>query len=219
MIQQETLSFLTELAQNNHKEWMDANRKRYETAKENVLELTEQLLTGLIEMGLDLMALTAKQCLFRINRDIRFSANKSPYKNNFGISISPNGRKAKEPGYYLHIEPGNSFVGGGMWMPDREQLRKIRQEIDYSWDEFNKIIHQAQFEQTFQTIESPSLIRPPKGYNADHPGIEFLKLKSFTVGRSLTDQEILDPHLAQNLLSVYGNMRPFIDFLNLALDG
>lgn len=218
MLHKSSFEFLKNLAQNNQKEWMDAHRKEYETAKEDFKIVVSAIINGLQEMGMDTTALTASNCIFRLNRDIRFAADKSPYKTNFGAAFSPHGRKAQEPGYYLHVEPGKSFVGGGMWMPDATQLKKIRQEIDYNFEDFQKIILDKKFKQFFHQIEGPKLIRAPKNYAEDHPALEYLKLKSYAVGVALTDAQLCKKDAVEKVLEVFRTMKPFIDFLNTALD-
>ncbi len=218
MLQKSTFEFLKNLAQNNQKEWMDTHRKDYENAKENFKNVVSAIIIGLQEMGMDTTALTASNCIFRLNRDIRFSADKSPYKTNFGAAFSPHGRKAQEPGYYLHVEPGKSFVGGGMWMPEAAQLKKIRQEIDYNFEAFQKIISDKKFKSLFHQIDGPKLIRAPKNYAEDHPALEYLKLKSYTVGVSITDAQLCNKNAVEKVMEVFRTMKPFIDFLNTALD-
>lgn len=218
MLHKSSFEFLKNLAENNQKEWMDVHRKEYEAAKEDFKIGVTAIINGLQELGMDTTALTASNCIFRLNRDIRFTTDKSPYKTNFGAAFSPHGRKAQEPGYYLHIEPGKSFVGGGMWMPEASQLKKIRQEIDYNFKEFQQIVLNQKFKSLFHQIEGPKLIRAPKGYQEDHPALEYLKLKSFTVGVSLTDAQLCNKNAVELVLDVFRTMKPFIDFLNTALD-
>ena len=114
MLQNPTLQFLKQLKKNNNKQWFDANRKKYESAKNDFTIFLQDVLNDFCKTDTGLIALAAKDCLFRINRDIRFSKDKSPYKTNFGASINTGGKKSFKAGYYLHIEPGQSFVGGGL---------------------------------------------------------------------------------------------------------
>ena len=212
------LSFLDELKTNNNKEWMDANRGAYLQAKADFEALVNALLQNLQAIDAGLNGLTAKDCIFRINRDIRFSKDKSPYKHNFGASIAEGGKKSLNAGYYLHIQPGNeSFVGGGLYMPPGEQLKKIRQEIDYNAPELFEIVTTKDFEQAYGRIQGEKLIRAPKGYDPDHPNIEFLKLKSYVALHKLTDDDIQSPQLIENLTHKCQVLKPFIDFLNIAI--
>src|SRR5215813_10747738 len=146
MLQSLTLKFLKELKKNNNKTWFDAHRKQYEAARNDFENFIQSVLDKHAKNDTDLKELTAKKCMFRINRDIRFSKDKSPYKTNFGASMDKGGKKSGLAGYYFHLEPGKSFVGGGIWMPQPDALKKVRQEIDYCLDEFKKIITARRFQ-------------------------------------------------------------------------
>src|SRR6266480_2770376 len=133
-----TLKFLKDLKKHNNKAWFDANRAAYETAKIDFENFIQSLLDRHGKNDADLTDLLARKCMFRINRDIRFSKDKSPYKTNFGASMDKGGKKSGFAGYYFHLEPGKSFVGGGLWMPAPDVVKKVRQEIDYCFDEFKR---------------------------------------------------------------------------------
>lgn len=218
MIQKSTLGFLKKLSANNNKEWMDVHKKEYQEARDNFLELVEQVIAGLDAIGVDTSALQAKNCVFRINRDIRFSANKDPYKTNFGAAFAEGGKKMGKAGYYVHLEPGASFIGGGMWMPDTLSLKKIRQEIDYNFKDFKRIVEGKKFMDTYGNIDGERLSRPPRGYEEDNPAVDYLKLKSFTAGIRIQDKEWSDPKVIERVLADFKALKPFIDFLNQALD-
>ena len=219
MINTETVKFLKVLKKNNSKEWFDQNRKAYEQAKENYLDFVGEILGKMKKIDNSLTDLEPKQCVFRINRDVRFSKNKEPYKTNMGASFSKGGKKIQCAGYYFHLEPGASFIGGGFWMPMAPELNKIRQEIDYNVDAFNKIINKKKFKASFGSLsESEKLSRPPKGYEADNPAIELLKLKSFVVMTSVKDSELTGKELASLVVDHFETMMPLIDFLNKAID-
>jgi uncharacterized protein (TIGR02453 family) len=222
MLQPTTLKFLKDLTKNNNKEWFDANRKRYETARQDYIELAETIIKGFCKKDKDFETLEGKKCLFRINRDVRFSKDKSPYKTNFGASFERGGRISPFAAYYLHIEPGNkSFIAGGVWQPEPERMKKIRQEIDYSWSDFKKIISGKKFASLFGDLEKTketSLSREPKGYEKDNPAIDYIKLKSWVVSTPLTDVEITNKDLLKKVLNAFETMQPMIMFLNNALD-
>jgi uncharacterized protein (TIGR02453 family) len=146
---QKVLEFLKDLAENNNKPWFDENRDKYLIAKKEIESFTIKLIQEFGDTEPSIANLEAKECLFRINRDVRFSKDKSPYKTNFGISLNPGGKKSDLAGYYIHIEPGKSFVGGGLWMPMPEQLGKIRQEIDYNLEQFEELIKAQTFKKVF----------------------------------------------------------------------
>ena len=212
------LKFLSELAENNHKEWMDSNKKWYLECKEEFLEDVGVILKGLAEWEPAFEAFKPKDCVFRQNRDVRFSANKDPYKTNFAAYFSPKGKKSEGPGYYLHVQPGQSFIGGGIWMPQGETLKKIRKEIDYSGGELKKIEEEKDFKKTFGEIQGEKLKTSPRDFEADHEYIEYLKLKSFTVTTALKDKEIESGQFIQLALSGFRTMRPFQDFLTKAVE-
>jgi uncharacterized protein (TIGR02453 family) len=219
MLQSSTLKFLKDLKKNNNRPWFEGHRKQYEEAKGDFLLMTENLIAGIASFDPPIAQLKAKDCTFRINRDVRFSKDKSPYKSNIAGYFNRNGKKGTGAGYYLHIEPGNSFAAGGMWMPEPKDLVKIRQEIDYSFDEWKKITGNAAFKKAFtEGVKGEALVRPPKGYDDTNPAIEFLKLKSFIVTRAFTDAELLDKTFSKNVVATFKTMKPLIDFLNAAIE-
>ncbi len=222
MLQKSTLQFLKQLARNNNKEWFDANRRQYEGAKSDFASFIQNVIDEFCKTDASLAALTAKECMFRINRDIRFSKDKSPYKINFGASINTGGKKSFKAGYYLHIQPGESFVGGGLYTPFPEVLQKVRQEIDYNFDEFKKIINQKKFKTVYAKGLSMDnemrLSRPPKGYDENNPAIDFLKLKSVIAIAPLTDDQLTDKKFASTITKSFDALYPLISFINKALE-
>jgi len=217
MIDKKTLDFLSKLRKNNSKEWFDKNRKLYEEAKANTETFVSELLIRMAPFEPGVATLVAKKCLFRINRDIRFSKNKSPYKSNFGASINPGGKKSPGAGYYLHIEPGNSFIGGGLYMPEPAMLAAVRQEIDYDLKGFNKILADKKFKKIFGGLETiEKLQRPPKGYEESNPAVDILKHKHFIVSHMLSDTDLLSKNLLKQTVAAFDAMHPFIAFLNRA---
>lgn len=222
MLQKSTLSFLRELKKNNTKEWFDTNRKKYEEAKADFAALTNAVIHGLGKKDPFVASLLAKDCTFRINRDVRFSKNKDPYKTNMGMYLSRGGKKSLFSGYYFHLEPGgNSFMGGGLYMPEPDVIKKVRQEIDYNWDEFSKIIGQKKFKTVYKELqreEGMVLSREPKGYEKDNPAIEYIKLKSWVVTAPVTDQLLTSDHLVKEIVAAFEALQPMIIFLNKALE-
>lgn len=212
------LEFLSALAQNNHKEWMDANKKWYLETRERFLEDVGVLLKELCELEPELSAYKPKDCVFRQNRDIRFSANKDPYKTNFGAYFSPKGKKSPGPGYYLQVQPGNSFLAGGIWMPEADTIKKIRKEIDYSGKELEQIENNREFKKLFKAIEGEKLKTSPREYEADHPYIEYLRLKSFTVSHPISDKAVESGAFLTFAMDGFRKMKPFNDFLARAIE-
>lgn len=220
MLQSSTLLFLKQLAKNNNKPWFDANRKKYDEAKKDFENFIQALIEQFGKKDTPIAALTAKSCLFRINRDIRFSKDKTPYKKNLAASINRGGKKSVLAGYYFHLEPGNSFIGGGIWMPMPAETQKIRQEIDYCYDEFKKIIHSKKFAGIYAGLDREDAIlltNVPKGYTKDNPAAEFLKLKSWVAMSPLTDAALTSKGLLKQSVEALSAIQPLIDFLNRAV--
>jgi uncharacterized protein (TIGR02453 family) len=221
MLQPTTLKFLQTLKKNNSKEWFDINRKQYELAKADFAALVDEIIKSFGKKDLSIAGLLAKECVFRINRDVRFSKNKEPYKNNMGASITAGGKKIMMAGYYFHLEPGgNSFVGGGLYMAEPDKLKKVRQEIDYGWAEFSKIIQQKKFKENYTDLdksEGMSLVREPKGYEKDNPAIDYIKLKSWIALKPITDKQLTDKDLVKTICTSFEALQPLIVFLNRAL--
>lgn len=222
MLQKSTLSFLKELKKNNTKEWFDTNRKKYEAAKADFAALTNAVIHGLGKKDPFVASLVAKDCTFRINRDVRFSKNKDPYKTNMGMYLSRGGKKSLFSGYYFHLEPGgNSFMGGGLYMPEPDVIKKVRQEIDYNWEEFSKIIGQKKFKTVYKELqreEGMVLSREPKGYEKDNPAIEYIKLKSWVATAPVADQLLTSDHLVKEIVAAFEVLQPMIVFLNQAIE-
>jgi len=218
MLARTTLTFLKALDKNNNKPWFDAHRKEYEAAKLDFANLTGQVITQFGKKEPEIALLQPKECVFRINRDVRFSKNKAPYKNNMGASIKAGGKKSLTAGYYIHLEPGGkSFVGGGLYMPDATIVGKIRQEIDYNYAEFLKIVQNKKFVAQYGGLdfsEGMSLVREPKGYEKDNPAIAYIKLKSWVTTASLSDTALQDKNLATQLTKAFEYLQPLISFLN-----
>ena len=215
MLHSETIAFLSDLAHNNNKTWFDANRERYVAAKDDFELLIDNILSGLAKTDPAFSEQKAKDCIFRIFRDVRFGKDKTPYKANFGAYFSKGGKKFPGAGFYIHVEPGGkSFAGGGLWMPESPILKKIRQEIDYNFDEFKEIINNKKFKKTFTQINGESGKKAPAGYAEDNPAIGYLKMKSFTVSHNVADKDITSKNLVKDTLDVFATMQPFIDFLN-----
>lgn len=219
MLQPSTIHFLTALKKNNNKLWLDANRKQYDAAKADYLQLVQRVIESSAAFDESLGNLQAKDCVFRVNRDIRFSKDKSPYKTNMGASFSKAGKKGNDAGYYFHAEPGQSFAGGGFYMPSPPELVKIRQEIDYNFEEWNKIVQNKTFNKVFPKGVNgvDVLIRPPKGYDENNPAIGYLKMKGFIVTRPLSDNDLTNKNLLKEIIVSFKAMKPMIDFLNHAV--
>lgn len=214
-----TLDFLSDLAKHNKKEWMDDNKKRYQQAKQQVIELVAEIIQKSASFDSSLAGIDPRKTLFRINRDIRFSKNKDPYKTNFGAAIVEGGRKSGNPGYYLHIMPGNNFAGGGIYQPSPDMLQKVRQEIDYNGKEVRSIIDNKAFKKTFEEPYGDDKLKTaPKGYPKDHENIDLLQLKHYVFMTKMTDKQVTSKNFAEEVMDVYQTLHPFNIFLSKALD-
>ena len=222
MLQPSTIKFLKDLKKNNNKPWFDAHRPQYETAKQDFAEFIQLLIDKQGTKDNTIASMKAKECMFRINRDVRFAKDKSPYKSNFGASIIKGGKKSIFAGYYFHCEPGQSFAGGGMYIPTPEDLKKIRQEIDYNLVDFKKIIGSKKFKAIFGDLDRSDeflLSRVPKGYESDNPAAEYLKLKSFITFVPLSDKDLTSKVLVKKTLEAFETLQPLLNFLNEAVEG
>jgi uncharacterized protein (TIGR02453 family) len=209
-----TFDFLRDLNENNSREWFNSNRKRYDAAKFELEQLVDILITETAKIQ-QLGPTQVKDCLFRINRDIRFSKDKSPYKNFLSAAIGPGGRNSGRMDYYLHIQPdGNSFLGGGMWAPTPAQLAMYRQEIDYNAAELRSIIEQKEFRSYFPEIWGDVMKTAPKGYPKDHPDIDLLRHKQMFFMHRYTDAEVQQADFPHQVMYGIGLVKPFCDFLN-----
>jgi uncharacterized protein (TIGR02453 family) len=215
---QNVLQFLRELKENNNREWFNTNKDRYLSAKADFDGIVELLIKGISKFDPSVASLTTKECVFRIYRDVRFSKNKEPYKVNFGAAFNKGGKKNPVATYYIHIEPGNSFIGGGMWMPPADVLKKVRSEIYYNAAEFKKVITNRSFKETFGDLMEEKLKRPPKGYSSDFADIELIKYKSYVVGENVSDEDVVNKGFIEDVLNTFKVMYPFNQYLDRALD-
>ncbi len=217
MIPSITFDFLKELSVNNNKEWFNDNKEKYQLAKEEFEAYINELITLITAIDPKIGHPHAKDCIFRIYRDVRFSKNKLPYKNNFGAYIAHGGRKSPYAGYYLHIEPDNSFFGGGLYCPQPSALKFVRESIIENADEYKQIINEKTFKKTFHEIWGDKVKTAPKGFSKNDPNIDLIRPKSYVLMSSLTDEEILAPKLEKHIIKVVKIMKPFNDFINIAV--
>ncbi|MGB8646756.1 MAG: DUF2461 domain-containing protein [Anaerolineae bacterium] len=208
------LDFLADLAVNNNRAWFTENRERYDQARTAFEMLVESLIAEL-EKAQDLGGITARDCMMRIHRDMRFSRDKTPYRINFGANIVAGGRKSGRLGYYIHLQPGDqSFIASGLYEPGSDQLARFRQAIARDASAFNKIVKARLFVKNFGAVGGERLSRVPRGYPPDHPEIELLRLKQVLVMHPVADRDITSPDFAKQTLLVCKAMKPFIDYMN-----
>jgi uncharacterized protein (TIGR02453 family) len=213
------LKFLKDIARHNDRQWFEKNKTRYLEAKEGFEEVVGAVLKELVKFEAGYAGLNPKKLPFRIYRDVRFSKDKRPYKINMGAGFSPNGKLIQEPGYYLHVQPGNkSFLAGGIYMPDAANLARIRQEIDYNSEGLKKIMNTRKFRNLFDGFdEFDKLKTAPKGYPKDHVHLEWLKLKSFIVSRPFSDKQVTDKKFIADITASCKTIKPLNDFIREAL--
>ncbi|MES2277844.1 MAG: DUF2461 domain-containing protein [Bacteroidota bacterium] len=219
MINQKTLDFIADLKQNNNRDWFLDHKEQYDAARENITEFTAAVLKELSKIDTLVDAHTdPKKCIMRIYRDIRFSKDKTPYKHWIGIHKLSQGRYAAGIGYYLHIEPGNSFIGGGYWMPEGEHVKMIRQEIDYNAADFKAIVDAPTFKKIFGEFRDQEQLKTiPNGYDVDNENMSLLKLKSFAAVHQLTDDELKQKDVAITIAKVFKELYPLLGFLQNAI--
>jgi uncharacterized protein (TIGR02453 family) len=214
-----TLDFLKKLKNNNNREWFDSNKTEYLASKEIFEEFVSELIKGINKFDKKVsLDLKPKDCTFRIYKDVRFSKDKTPYKNNMSASINPGGKKSNIPGYYFHLEPDACFLAGGVYMPMPDVLNAIRQEIDYNPLPLINILKSASFKKEFNGLdEEDKLKNPPKGFNKDHANSEILKNRHFIVSQKFENKVILKKDGLSKTLNSFKAMYPFLDYLRKAI--
>lgn len=216
-MQKATFDFLGDLKKNNKKEWFEANRQRYETARNDFLDFIEGLLKELTKIEPALKTLEARDCMFRINRDVRFSKDKTPYKTTFGAEIKPGGRKSARAGYFIKVGPGGqTAVAGGMHGLEPKTLAKIRAAIGKDAKPLRKILDAATFKKEFGELHGERLKTVPKGFPKDHPDLDLLQLKGFFAVHEFSDKEAVAGDFPKAATARFKAMKPLNDYLNKA---
>lgn len=218
-LSEETFQFLKDLKKNNDRDWFNENKPRYKKARQDFVHFIDELIQAVSAFDPSIAHQTGKNCVFRIYRDVRFSKDKSPYKTNFGAHITGAAKKSEmhsRAGYYIHIEPGKSFLAGGAYQPTGKWMSAIRHEIDQNADEIKEILNSKSFKNTFGEMEGEKLKTSPRDYPSDHPEIELLRYKSFLATHKLTDEQILADNFLRHCKDVFTVLYPFDQFLNNA---
>lgn len=211
----ETFLFITDLTSNNNREWFAANKPRYEQALKNVTAFADSLLSGMNTHD-NLSTASGKASLFRIYADTRFSKDKAPYKTHWGLRFS-RATVYLRGGYYLHLEPGNSFAAGGFFGPNADDLFRIRQDIEFNYEEWNALLQQPEIVSLFGELRGEQVKTAPKGFDKDHPGIQYLRYKQFILRHDFTDKEVLSGDFAEKASEVFRGLRPFFDYMSEVL--
>ncbi|MFV5695040.1 DUF2461 domain-containing protein [Flavobacterium sp. LB3P122] len=220
MLSKDTLQFLDDLKTNNNRDWFLENKKRYEGVKKEYQQLVSDLLDVMKPMDPSLEMLEVKNCTFRINRDIRFSKDKTPYKSHLGVWLSSGAKGLNRSGYYIHLEKDASFIAGGLYCPEPEDLKKMRKEIAYFHDDLEAILEDKTFKKEFKDFdrnEKNTLKNPPRGYEKDHPAIALLKLKSFESSQIINISEVTKKDFVATMSKKLIALKPLNDFINRAL--
>lgn len=216
----ETYRFLTDLSTNNNREWFQVNKERYEEkVKRPALEFIEDFGVLLREISPHFRADPRARggSLFRIYRDVRFSKDKSPYKTAVGIQFRHEaGKDAHAPGFYLHLEPRQSFVGLGIWRPDGKTLRKIRERVAGDPDSWDEAVSNPSFAERFE-LSGERLVRPPRGFDPTHPMVEALKWKDYVAMAPLTEEAVVGREFLETYATYCRDGLPFVSFLCRAL--
>jgi len=220
MLSKDSLQFLDDLKANNNRDWFLDNKKRYEVFKKDYQQLVADFLDAMKPLDPSLEMLEVKNCTFRINRDIRFSKDKSPYKDHVGIWISSGSKGMNRSGYYIHISRTGSFIAGGLYCPEAEDLKKMRKEIAFFHEDLEEIINNKNFQKEFGDFdrnEKNLLKNPPRGYEKYHPAIEFLKLKSFETSQKFNIEDVLQEDFVAKMTKKLIVLKPLNDFINRAV--
>lgn len=213
------MEFLAQLHQNNNREWYHSNKKLYSQAKADFEGIVEGLISGIYSFDKDIGLLEPRDCVFRIFRDVRFSANKSPYKTNFGAFIARGGKKSGKAGYYFHLEPGNCFIAGGIYMPEPNVLKAVRKEIYNYPEEFLEIIENEEFKKKFpRLMDDDKLKNPPRDFPKDFEHIELLRYRSYTFWKEYPESQVLKDDYPERVISDFSILSPFTSFINNAIE-
>jgi uncharacterized protein (TIGR02453 family) len=220
MFSKDSLQFLDDLKANNNREWFLDNKKQYEIFKKDYHQLVADFLNIMKPLDPTLEMLEVKNCTFRINRDIRFSKDKSPYKDHIGIWISSGTKGMNRSGYYVHIARTGSFIAGGLYCPEANDLKKVRKEIAYFHEDLEEILAEKNFKKEFGHFDRNAenvLKNPPRGYEKEHPAIELLKLKSFETSQKIDIEDVTKEDFVAKMTQKLIMLKPLNDFINRAL--
>jgi uncharacterized protein (TIGR02453 family) len=215
VIQKSGFNFLQKLKKNNHRDWFNANKTTFQQEVELVEQFAEALLRELNRHD-EIETLSGKKSLHRIYRDIRFSSDKTPYKSNWS-GYFKRATKFRRGGYYFHLEPGNSYIAGGFWAPNAQDLKRVRDDIAFDATPLRKILKSKSFTSTFGALHGEQLKTAPKGFEAGHEAIDLLRYKQFLLIRRFTDKEVLSDSFLKEANQTFKNMRPFFDYMSEVL--
>ena len=216
----EILDFLTELSCNNNREWFHAHKDWYMRCMKKFEEFTAQWLEQLTAIDPELAGLQPKDCIWRIYRDVRFSHDKRPFKEWFGVfPAAKGGKKSDRSGYYIHIQPGQCMFAGGMWCPNKDLLHAVRREILANYDEVEDIFANPLTSKHFQDFDTDQMLKKvPLGFPTDFVHADWLKRKAYTFSTPLTDEEVCAPNFLEKVVEISRAAKPINDFLNYTFE-
>ena len=214
-ISKSTLSFLKSLKNNNNREWFTENKPVFQAENEHFISFADDVLSEINKFD-NIETQSGKKSVFRIYRDVRFSKNKTPYKSHFSGSLK-RATKLLRGGYYFHIEPNNSFIGGGFWGPNPKDLLRIRKEIADDASELREIINDKNFIKIFGELEGDKVKTAPRGFDKNHADLDLLQYKQYVISKKFSDKEILDPDFHLKVVETFKAMRPFFDYMSAVL--
>jgi uncharacterized protein (TIGR02453 family) len=217
-IMKNIFSFLEALAQNNNRDWFQDNKKTYQAALDTFREFIGSILVGVSKTDPSVGNLEAKDTIFRIYKDVRFSKDKTPYKTHFGGWMAKGGRKSTDAGYYFHLEPGNTFMAAGVWMPPKEQLTLIRQEIMYNPSDYFKIINDPVVSKAYERGGKEDMLKKgPAGFPKDFEFMEEIKYKHYIFSKNYENQDVIKSGFPEKVTHDYKGLFPLVDYLNHAM--
>lgn len=215
IVRKSGFDFLQALKKNNHRDWFNSQKERYQQEQEQLELFAEAMLRELNKHD-EIETLSGKKSLHRIYRDIRFSNDKTPYKTNWSGHFK-RATKYRRGGYYFHLEPGNSYLAGGFWAPNVQDLKRIRNEIAYDAAPLRKILKSKTFTTTFGALTGEQVKTAPKGFDAGHEAIDLLRYKQYLLIRRFSDKEVLSDQFLATASQTFKNMRPFFDYMSEVL--
>jgi len=219
MLSKNLLQFLSNLKENNYKEWFHENKPAYQILRKEFEQFVALTIADISQFDTSVKNIEPKKCIFRINRDIRFSNDKSPYKSNFGAYIVPGGKKAGNAGYYIHIEPGNCFIAGGIYAPPADRLKAVRTEIYENADEFKKVMNNKIFKKHFKELYSDDKLKTaPKGFPKDFEDVDLLRYKHYIVSKNISDDVVTSDKFTDVIHDTFEAAYPLKSFINEAIN-
>jgi uncharacterized protein (TIGR02453 family) len=214
-IRKDSIDFLKSLEKNNNRDWFNEHKDKYLAAQSNIIAFADALI---VEMNKHDKIETAsgKESLFRIYKDVRFAKDKTPYNTHWSAGFKRATKKLRG-GYYIHLKPGNSFLAGGFWGPEPDDMKRIRQDIDANYKSWNKLFAREELKKTFGKLTGEQVASAPRGYEKSNPAIELLRYKQFLLKHQFTDKEVLSPDFLKQVNETFKKMRPFLNFMSLIL--